>query len=193
MYISHKCNFINLTLSPKAWVFHLVVGPLSMYASNQKGQWITFREWKVYPEEFNKKRDLDGLQTFSTSEKCSEWYITKAFYTPSFLSFFLSLSHSPILTFPMPPLLISWALVFNCKRLKEHSRTVARRGSFINIYMHMKQANSKLSVSSWTQQPHCVHIYAGTSVCGGYASVYSILYVCVFPTVPVFMCVPFWP
>lgn len=135
-------------MSPKTWVFHLVLGLLSIYASNKKRQWATFREWKVYPKEFNKKRDLDGLQTFSTSETFSEWWITKAFHSP-FFSLPLSL---------LPLLLISWALAFNCKRLQEHSRTVARWGSFINIYMHMKQANSKLSVSSWTLWPHCVYI-----------------------------------
>lgn len=72
-YSKRDCNCINRTLSPTTWVFHLVLGLLSIYASNKKGQWATFREWKVYPEEFNKKRDLDGLQTFSTSETFSEW------------------------------------------------------------------------------------------------------------------------
>lgn len=73
-----------------------------------------------------------------------------------FLSLFLSLSLPSLL---LPPLLpISWALAFNCKRLQEHSRTTARRGSFINIYMHMKQANSKLSGNSWTPCP-IVYLY----------------------------------
>lgn len=45
---------------------------LSIYTSNKKGQGATFRKWKVHPEEFNKKRDLDVLQTLSISETFSE-------------------------------------------------------------------------------------------------------------------------
>lgn len=86
----------------------------------------------------------------------------RPFIFPLSFSFPVSLP----LPLSLPPLLlISWALAFNCKRLQEHSRTVARRGSFINIYMHMKQANSKLSVSSWTLRPHCVYIYICRNQC----------------------------
>ena len=108
---------------------------------------------------------------------------------PFILSFFpFSRLFLPV---PLPPLLlISWALAFNCKRLQEHSRTVARQGSFINIYMHMKQANSKLSVSSWTQQPHCVCVYmqesAFAAVVWMYMSVCKLYNTCV--CVPVFQC-----
>lgn len=111
------------------------------------------------------------------------------------LSFSFPVSLYPSLPLPLPPLLlISWALAFNCKRLQEHSRTVARRGSFINIYMHMKQANSKLSVSSWTPRPHCVYIYiyiySGTSVCGGFREytvcVCAVQYLCLCVWVPLF-------
>lgn len=113
------------------------------------------------------------------------------------LSFSFPVSLYPSLPLPLPPLLlISWALAFNCKRLQEHSRTVARRGSFINIYMHMKQANSKLSVSSWTPRPHCVYIYIyifRNQCVWRFSWIYSM---CVRCTVPVFMCVsasvPFW-
>lgn len=142
-------------------------GSYTIYASNQKGQWTKLGEWRVYPEEFNKRfwwiRDLLHIwDIFRMINHKGLLY--------SFFSFFLSLPPS------LPSLLhISWALAFNCKRLQEHSRTVARRGSFINIYMHMKQANSKLSVSSRTIQPHLVYVcvcvcvsmcvHVGTDVC----------------------------
>lgn len=110
----------------------------------------------------------------------------RPFIFPLSFSFPVSLP----LPLSLPPLLlISWALAFNCKRLQEHSRTVARRGSFINIYMHMKQANSKLSVSSWTLRPHCVYIYMQEPVCVAVVCLW-IYSMCVCRTVPVFMCVP---
>lgn len=103
------------------------------------------------------------------------------------LSFSFPVSLYPSLPLPLPPLLlISWALAFNCKRLQEHSRTVARRGSFINIYMHMKQANSKLSVSSWTLRPHCVYIYMQEPVC--VAVFVNIQYVCALYSTCVYVC-----
>lgn len=37
-YSKRDCNCINRTLSPTTWVFHLVLGLLSIYASNKKGQ-----------------------------------------------------------------------------------------------------------------------------------------------------------
>lgn len=101
----------------------------------------------------------------------------RPFILPLSFSFPSSLSLSPSLSLP-PLLLISWALAFNCKRLQEHSWTVARRGSFINIYMHMKQANSKLSVSSWTLWPHCVYICRNQCVWQLYVWEYTVC-VCV--------------
>lgn len=46
---------------------------LSIYASNKNGQWATFKKWNAHPEEFNKKKDLDVLQTLSVFETFSEW------------------------------------------------------------------------------------------------------------------------
>lgn len=111
----------------------------------------------------------------------------RPFILPLSFTFPVSLS---LPSLPLPPLLlISWALAFNCKRLQEHSRTTARRGSFINIYMHMKQANSKLSGNSWTPCPHSVSIYTykykGICIYTGMGVCAISVFVCLcFPLAP---------
>lgn len=133
-------------------MLHVVLCLLSIYASNKKVQWATFREWKVCPEEFNKKRDLDGLQTFSASETFFRMINHKGLSFSLFLSLSLSLfrcllsfsSHEPWLSIvrdygsiaglrPVEDLLLIFICIWN-KPILSCRRAAEPCGPFTCIY-----------------------------------------------------------